>query len=112
MAKSYKQKTSDSNYTQSKKGRKGGEQTQENQGMKVNPMAAATAGAIVGAAAGAVAGAVLSNEKTRKQVGDAFQTMRHRAMDSVQKMSDKGKTESPLEGVKQKVKGKVEETKE
>lgn len=85
-----KKKSSSSHNFQAKSGRKGGVQAgqHQSQGVNVHPMAAAAAGAVVGAAVGAVAGAVLSNDKTRKQAGEAIQTMRDRAMDTVKRVSD------------------------
>jgi hypothetical protein len=110
-----RKKSSKGRASQTKTGRKGGMQgtTTNAQGVNVHPMAAAAAGAVVGAAVGAVAGAVLSNDKTRKQAGDAIQSMRDRAMDTMKKVSDSApKTSKVIEDAKDLAGKKISEIKE
>ena len=66
------------------KGQKGGE-AYAHQGM--NPMAAGVMGAVAGAAVGATAAVVLSDEKTRKKIGNVVNNLSKNAP----KMMDEGK---------------------
>jgi len=52
-------------------------------------MMGATAGAVVGATVGGIAGAVLSDKKTRRDMGQKITEFTRTAVDRVEKMSDK-----------------------
>jgi gas vesicle protein len=68
------------------RGQKGGEAS-VHQGM--NPMAAGVMGAVAGAAVGATAAVILSDEKTRKKIGDAMRNFSENAPDMMQRGSRK-----------------------
>ena len=91
MPKKHKMSSSDTKM----RGKKGGLATYQQQDNRVNPMLGAAVGAVIGGAVGAAAAVALSNEETRKRVGDAVNNLQQQAADRLQSMTKTVKERAP-----------------